>query len=193
VPDVTIFERSTWDRDAIARRLRELAAITPRWTAILHGEAFRCPDGLADHVRYLAADTREPICIDGVEGETSLQSAFRWTDSSRTTICGFVGRDAVASGAHVDGFFDGLLDAFIALDRERFARVQRSAFRELVEPGLVAAVRVSIEDPRYRTIARDRLWNPEVQPAVAAMIAPQFRARLLADHALRERLLARLA
>jgi len=195
-PDFSILRRRPWDRALVARRLRELAALSPRLTTILDDSAFRCPAGLADLVRFLARGQPplhdEPVRICGARGEVGVEAVLLWTGGTRTRVRGFVGRAPVRRGTHLDGLADGLFHAFVALDPARFALVNRPAFREVLRPGLVAAVHVRLAHPRFESPPRDDLENREVLTAVASVVEKQLSARLRADCRLREALLARM-
>ena len=133
VPDFAILAPAAWDRAVISRRLREIAAMTPRLTVILDHHAVRCPDGLVDHVRYLAERAVQPFAIAGHRDGIGVEAAIAWTGRERPLIRGYVGM-APAGGEHVEGLIAGIGDAFVALD-PRLARVDRAALREVIEPG----------------------------------------------------------
>ncbi|HEY7371126.1 MAG TPA: ATP-binding protein [Polyangia bacterium] len=195
-PDFSILRRRPWDRAFIARRLREIAATSPRLTTILDHRAFRCPAGLADLVRFLGRGQRslhsEPIQLRGTRDDIGVEAALLWTAGRRTRRRHFVGHAHAARGTHVQGFGRGLFQAFRALDPARFGTVNRRAFDEVLEPGLMAAIHVTLEHPRFGSPRRDQLTSPEVLPAVAAVVSEQLAARLRDDRPLREALLARM-
>jgi len=194
-PDFSILPRRPWSRAHVARRLREIAALSPRLTTILDHRAFRCPAGLADLVRFMGRGQRalhgEPIRVRGTRDDIDVDAALLWTVGPRTRIRGFVGHANVARGTHLHGLGRGLFEAFGALDPARFGTVHRTAFDEVLGPGLIAAVQVTLDDARSGA-RRDDLTNPEVSPAVAAVVSEQLAARLRDDRPLRETLLARM-
>jgi DNA gyrase subunit B len=195
-PDFSLLERRPWDRPAIARHLREIAALEPRLTTILGHRAFRCPAGLEDHVRFLGRherpQQRDPVVIAGVRDGVGVRAALLWTAAARARVRGFVNHRRVPRGTHLRGLADGLFDAFAAFDPPRFSGVHRAAFREVVRPGLMAAVQVTIERPRFTSWQRDHVESPEVRVAVGAVVAQQLGARLSRDPLLRHALLARM-
>lgn len=196
VPDFTILENTAWNRSAIKRRLREIAAAQPRLTAILDHSAVRYPGGMVDHVRYLARNRRllaAPLGISGVRDDVAIEVALAWTDAPRGDVRGFVGMSRARRGTHVRGLADGLRGAFAALDPARFATVYPAAFAEVIDPGLIAVVNVMLAHPRFGSPTRDHLTNPEVRAAVAATVAEALHGRLVSDRGLREVLLARMA
>jgi DNA gyrase subunit B len=195
-PDFSILPRRPWNRAHVARRLREIAALSPGLTTILDHRAFNCPAGLADLVRFMGRGQRplhgEPIRIRGTRDDIDVDVALLWTGGPRTRIRGFVGHANVVRGTHLHGLGRGLFEAFGALDPARFRTVQRAAFDEVLGPGLVAAVQVTLEDARFGSAKRDKLTNPDVSPAVAAVVSEQLAAGLRDDRPLRETLLARM-
>jgi DNA gyrase subunit B len=193
-PDFAILPPRPWDRALVARRLREIAALTPRLTTIVDDRAFRCPDGLADHVRFLGRGQRarhdDPVHVRGERDGVTVEAALLWTAGARPRLRAFACHAPTPGGTHVRGLADGLFQAFVALDRARFGTVHRAAFREVVRPGLAAAVHVTLEDARFADWRRQRLLNVEARAAVAAVLAEQLAARLRDDRGLREALLA---
>jgi DNA gyrase subunit B len=195
-PDFSLLRRQPWDRPLVARRLREIAALSPSLTAIVDDRAFRCPAGLADLVRFLGRGHRslhgEPIRMRGTRDNVGVDVALLWTAGPRTRVRGFVGHARPRGGTHLRGLSRGLFGAFVALDPARFATVHRAAFREVLRPGLVAAVHVTLDHPRFGSPCRDQLENPEVMTAVAAVVTSQLAARLREDRSLRDTLLGRM-
>ena len=196
MPDFSIFRRRPWDRALVARRLRELAALDPRLTTILDHRAFRCPAGLADHVRFLGRSQRslhgEPVRIDGNHGDVEVDAALLWTAGPATRVRGFVGQARVRRGTHLAGLARGLFKAFVELDPARFRGVHPAAFREVLRPGLMAAVQTKLERPRFGCVRFYRLDNPEARTAVTRVVTRQLAGRLRADRLLRETLLAQM-
>jgi DNA gyrase subunit B len=194
-PDFSILRRQHWDRTLVGRRLREIAALSPRLTIILDHRAFRCPTGLVDLVRFLGRGQRllhsEPIHLRGARNEVGVDVALLWTAGSQARTRAFVSHSRAHRGTHRRGLARGLFHAFAELDPARFRTVHRAAFREVLRPGLVAAIHVTLEHPRFGSPRRDQLENPEVLTAVDAVVAEQLAARLRDDRPLRETLMAR--
>jgi len=195
-PDFSILRRRPWNRALVARRLRELAALSPRLTTIVDDDAFRCPAGLVDHVRFLGRGRRslhgEPIQIRDTRDDIGVDVALLWTTGGCARVRGFVCHANARRGTHLRGLGRGLFHAFVAFDRARFGSVHRQAFDEVLEPGLMAAVHVTLALPRFGSPMRNQLENPEVLNAVDTVVTEQLVARLRDDRALREALLARM-
>jgi DNA gyrase subunit B len=192
VPDFTILDRVAWDRAVIGDRLRELAALNPALTLVLDHETYRCSDGLSDLVRH---HTQEPWSVpirlrENHAGEVDVDVALQWTDRAGSAVHGFVGQSR-GGGVHVEALRWGLVQAVRGLD-EALVRVNAPALFEVVGRGLVAAVSVALEAPRFGNPSRDWLENPEVGAAVRTTVAAGLSSILATDHALRDRLLARI-
>jgi len=194
-PDFTILDPGAWRRSRIKRRLREIAAMCPAFTTILDHSAVRCPNGLADHARYLARRARPlcaPVRITGSRDGVDVDAALLWTDAARPCIRGFVGTSPTRAGTHLQGLGLGMFGALATLDPARFATVYPSAFAEVMEQGLVAAINVMLRDPRFGNPSREQLVNPEVREAVAALVTTELHARVVVDGELRDMLLERM-
>ena len=184
VPDPTIFD-ATWDPAGVAARLRELAAMAPGLTLVCDGEVLRCPEGLADRVRYLARDRtlpQRPIELRAIDKGIAVTAALAWSDDDRAVTEGYVGM-AAARGTHLTGFVRGVFGAFARVE-PGLVKVDRVAFREVIERGLVAVLHVQLHDPRFGSPSPRWLTNPEVATVVAAAVRSQLAAALLAERAL---------
>lgn len=180
VPDPTIFD-GIWNRTSVAARLRTLAAMAPGLTLVCDGEVFRCADGLADRVRYLAGDRtlpERPIEVHAIDKGLAVSAALAWSDDDRAVTEAYVGM-APARGTHLTGFVRGVFGAFSRVE-PGLAKVDRVAFREVIERGLVAVLHVELHDPRFGSPSRSWLTNPEVATVVAAAVRSQLAAALLA-------------
>lgn len=191
-PDFSILERQPWNREQIAGRLLDLAALNPDLILTLDGKRYCCPDGLSDLVRDTAKDPRaEPIRMyEDHAGQLQVDVAVLWTNERRTDVRGFVNQ-MPDRGVHVDTLRWGIVEAVRGLD-DRLARVNAPALFEVLAPGLVAAISVELDNPRYATQARTWLDNPEVGIAVQSTVTAGLSEALARDHALRDRLLARI-
>jgi DNA gyrase subunit B len=183
-PDFTIFTPMPWDHTLIARRGREIAAFHPGLTVTIDGDSACYRDGALGLVAELAGPSLDPfhrrVDRDGI----AIEVAIAWTDRDETELRSFVNHEPTLAGVHVDGLFAGLAAALaprVTGDvRDRLAR------------GMVAIVHVQVPDPRFDTLARDRLVNPEVQEPVRATVAEAFAAHLVEVPALLDMLLLQL-
>jgi DNA gyrase subunit B len=194
-PDSTLLPRHAWDIDRISKRLRELAALRPELTFLLDHQAFRAPDGLADHARYLARGASRlhpaPLRFRGRHGAVEVEVALLWTDRALPCLEGFASYREVGAGTHLEGLRDGLRSALEAAAPARFRGVHAPAFREAVERGLVAVVAVDLDFPYFST-GRDALRSPEAHTAVADVVATGLAEELARQPELLARLLERM-
>ena len=188
-PDFDLIDRAVWNRERIADRLRQLAASHPELTLMLGADAFRCPEGLADHVRHRAGGARllhEPIRIRGAHDDIAVEVALVWTDADRVDATSIVNRWAPRSGRHFDGLSDAMFEAIRRLAPDRLAGVYRSAFHEVVDRGLVAAIRLDMREPHLTSATHGHLANPAAHDAVAAVVTEPLYAALAGDARLRD-------
>jgi DNA gyrase subunit B len=194
-PDFDILDRAVWNRDAITERLREIAAGHPELTLMLGADAFRCPQGMADHVRHRARGARllhEPIRICGTHDGIAIEVALAWTDATCVDATSLVNRWAPRSGSHFDGMSDAMFEAVSRLEPARLAGVYRPAFHEVVDRGLVMAIHLDMRDPQLTSHTRGRLTNPVARDAVAAVVTEPLHAAIASDPWLRHHLFARM-
>jgi DNA gyrase/topoisomerase IV subunit B len=193
-PDFSIVPPLPWDLEHVAGWGRMLAAFHPRLTVIVDHDAYRCPRGMADHVRYLARTARisELLHVRASHGTIGVEAALAWTDRSTTCVHGFVnGVTDANDGTHVAGIFDGLRVA-LAHRIPELRRVATPAFRERIQPGITACVHVTVDDPRFTTSMRSWLANPEVGEAVSAVVSEALAMRVADNPALLDSILLRL-
>lgn len=188
-PDFTVFESGRWDRALIARRARQLAALAPNVTMIVEGDAFRCPDGLLDHVRWIARDpVGAPFHVREMRDGIAVECALAWARHGAGTVEAFVNCAPTPHGTHVDGLF-AALEAVLG---RRLGSTRASRFRSRIGRGLVAYVNATLEHPRFQSPTRDWLDNPEVGQAVRSVIENALTTHLARDPALLDAMLIRI-
>jgi DNA gyrase subunit B len=195
-PDFTIFRRLPWDRDAIASRLRELAALGRNLTTVLQHQIFRAPDGLADLARHLAGDANPigtgPIRLRGVLHDVDVAVALLWTDAPASITAGFVNGQPMPLGTHLRGLDAGVRMVLRGMAGERLRRVRRGAIDELFEGGRVALVHVVMDRARTAGATGSELASPEAYDAVRALLTVGLGPELDRDRELERSLRARL-
>jgi DNA gyrase subunit B len=194
-PDFDIVDRAVWDRRLIAERLRGIAATHPKLTLMLGADAFRCPQGMADHVRHRAGDARllhEPIRIHGMHDGIAVDVALAWTGAPGADVTSIVNGRPSTGGTQCDGMSDAMFEALRRIEPSRLAGVYRSAFHEVIDPGLVVAIGLDMPDPRFTCPRRYRLTSSTARDAVVAVVTEPLHAELEADQWLRGHLVARL-
>lgn len=167
-PDAQIFTNIAWDVAAIRARLWELACLNPALTIVFCGEELRAPGGLVDLVRC-GGIFPSPVRLFGAHDDAIVEIALQWRDLGPPQIRSFVSQFATKEGTHVEGLWDGLVDAWIA-ENEEHALVSPGVLREILGEGLVAAVHVALYDPRFGAPTKDRLVSPEGRRASYALM-----------------------
>jgi DNA gyrase subunit B len=176
-PDAEIFRNINFDRNFLAVRLDQLAALHPTLEFWLMDERpnranrplvslFQYPNGIADFLKAScsAGSLRGqfPIAIDGETRGIKISLGFQFTEDGNTSLLSFVNSSPTQlGGTHVQGFLQGLADAF-----NEAARPNPSFSVKDVRPGLNAFIGVWLAEPRYGGATKDELINPEVEEVV---------------------------
>ncbi|MEO8702983.1 MAG: ATP-binding protein [Kofleriaceae bacterium] len=183
-PDFTVLAKLPWDIARVAGQARDLAALTPGLTMIVDDEACCYPDGVVDHVRYLAGDAHlfEPVHLRASHAGVGVEVALAWREHGEPAIHGFV-NCARAGGTHVEGLLAGV--------RAAFAKHLASRRRLPLARGLLAILHVDLEDPRFGSPTREWLLDEEVGAAVRTVVRDQLLPQLADQPALVDWMLLR--
>ncbi|NVB81571.1 MAG: hypothetical protein HOV81_24470 [Kofleriaceae bacterium] len=165
-PDPTIFRSIELDVGAVRSRLQELAWLLPHLRVFLDERRIHGRGGLVGMARELAgpAPIDATFAIERLQDEIFVDIGIAWAGRDAPRVRSFVNTLAtIEDGKHVDGFWQGL--AAYARDCGAAARTV-SAVRELLGPGLAAAIRIDMIHPKYGNPRKDQLQNPEAATAV---------------------------
>jgi hypothetical protein len=169
-----------WDLGAIEARLGALASLHPGLTLILGGRRLRAPAGISDLVRALAApgavSPGAPIRIAGERAGTFVDVAFAWRPAGAPIVTGFSDRRPVdTAGPWTDGLLEGIARGVRRCAGDVLLGVGTPALREILEPGLVAAIAASgVESAApdaIRVVASEGL---RAFPAVTEALSARF-------------------
>jgi len=192
--DPEIFGQVNFDSDAIARCLRDVAAMNPGLTTSLrrpgHPERrHRYARGVADLVNAMTR-TRSAIQQDAIHGKANeervtVDIAFKWVERGPGRVRSFVNNEPIRrSSTAISGFRRGIMRAAHAFS----SRAKWAALEE----GLVASISVLHPSPQFdQTGTRSALTNPEVDPLVAGVVEHALGVAVERDPGLFERVLAR--
>jgi DNA gyrase subunit B len=184
-PDPQIFADVWINPGTILARIRELSCLLPRLTFAFrdHREhVFHEPRGL-----QALLDTRAPSRLSpgpsfsatGKVGEILVEVIARWGSSQRTSIESYANlARTTEGGSHVDGALRGLADGLRKAAPGRCEGLPPDALETAVKQGLVAVVRVRLDDPCFAGPTRDRLVTPEATHAVQQCVADAFQTFL---------------
>jgi DNA gyrase subunit B len=192
-PDATIFTDPTFDLDAVATRLRELAYLNPGLTLTLQGQPHHQPRGLAALVEHVRGASSLPIVhLRGEANGVAVEVAMTWGEHAqepdvRSFVCQC---PTVSGGTHVEGLWQGIADAV----RQRWPlRAEAGPGRVAPRRGFVAAVHADLYHPSFGGPTKARLASDEARVGVREVVARMLPAWLAAhphyEDALRQRLI----
>ena len=200
-PDQSIFGSIQFDHVAVRERLEELALWNPELRLELMSESLQQPQGALGWLARLAGENDVELPSAGFVCRTSRNDVFieiatAWAEALYDSdLRSFSGQNQTrADGSHVQGFWQGLLEALARRRPEAFRRPPRaSRWRGVLSVGLLGIVHVGLRDPRYAGPCRDRLESAEAREAVRAEMVESFGAFLAEQPALEAMLLSRIA
>jgi DNA gyrase subunit B len=182
-PDPKVFPDTTFDRDLILHRLREMAFLNKRLTLVLDDEVAGYPTtfyfegGILSFVRYLNRGkgliNQTSFYVDREVESTQIEIAIQYNSSFVETVLSFANNIHTAEGgSHLTGFRAALTNAL-----NRYAR-KASLLKEQdpnltgedVREGLTAVVSVKLLEPQFEGQTKTKLGNAEVQGQVSAVL-----------------------
>ncbi len=181
-PDPTIFTDTTRFDAAIVRdRLRISSFLNPGLTLVFidetakTNETFRAGD-FAESLGHLAKafgapltpviSTRKTVATE--KGSVEVFLALRYFDADESLVATYANNIATAlGGTHEAGFRSALLRA-INTYAQNNALLKDALTADDVREGLVAAIAVRLNEPRFEAQTKERLANTEANGAVAS-------------------------
>lgn len=188
-PEPTIFTTTTFDRERVRDRLRELAGLNPgvalTCTDGATSETVHFPEGVAELVAYRSRhDTPFNANILRVCNEDTthrLDVAWQWVyDAAEVSWTFANGAHTWNGGPHQSGFRTALTNALNSWCRQRGREELAPA---LIRCGLVAVLSLDLPDPRYGGATKSHLTNPEASEYVRRPVQQEMEAYLAADAA----------
>ena len=183
-PDTQVFPDTTFDRDMILHRLREMAFLNKRLTLVLDDEklgyahTFYFEGGILSFVRHLNAGkglvNQLPFYVDREIETTQIEIALQYNQTFVETVLSFANNIHTAEGgSHMTGFRAALTNAL-----NRYARkagllkdADPNLTGEDVREGLTAVISVKLLEPQFEGQTKTKLGNAEVQGHVSAVLA----------------------
>jgi len=204
-PDPTIFPKIDFNVEIIVERL-EVASFLHKGIKIhFHDEkegkksTYFHENGIGDYVLKLQQDRRAKIVHPGQflldrDGEIGVQVALVWTESTDEYVKSYVnGIPTGSGGTHENGLRSGMAKAI-----RNFMETHNLTPRGItlttddIREGMIGVLSVFVPEPQFQGQTKDRLNNPEVQPAVDAAVRPTLESWLNNNRTIAEQIIMRI-
>ncbi|MBV8255034.1 MAG: DNA topoisomerase (ATP-hydrolyzing) subunit B [Chitinophaga sp.] len=200
-PDNEIFKETTYNREILAGRLRELAYLNRQIRITLtderekdehgqfHKEVFYSEGGIMEFVQMLDKNGRRnallpsPIFIEAQDKDSNVavEVALLYNDSFSESIFSYVNNiNTIEGGTHVAGFRRAITRVFKSYgDKNKLfekskVEVTGDDFRE----GLSAIISVKVPEPQFEGQTKTKLGNSDVMGVVDSSVASVLEAYL---------------
>jgi DNA gyrase subunit B len=200
-PDDTIFQTTTYSRDILEARLRELSYLNKRISITLNDlrekdeagntytKLFYSEGGIVEFVEMLDKNGKRNSLLPNtlyVEGfdegsNVAVEVALTYNDDFKEHIFSYVNNiNTIEGGTHVSGFRTAITRVFKTygdkngLFEKAKVEVESDDFRE----GLSAIVSVKVPEPQFEGQTKTKLGNSEVSGIVQTTVARALEAYL---------------
>ncbi|HWA78341.1 MAG TPA: DNA topoisomerase IV subunit B [Polyangiaceae bacterium] len=204
-PDPTIFPKIEFSAETIRERLEIMSflhrGLRVHFTDEVEGQKydFFQEGGLSDYLTHLTNATQkkgvhEAAFVMSKEGDSKVEVALRWTESTDELIKSYVnGIYTGSGGTHENGLRSGLVKAvrnYIETHNLTPRGVTLAA--EDIREGLVGIISVFVPEPQFQGQTKDRLNNLELQPLVDSAVRPALEQWLNSNRTTAEQIVARI-
>lgn len=189
-PDATLFSVTTFHRETLIKRLRELAflnkglGITLRDSRLSEGALFEkhyfFEGGLSSFVQFLNEGKNslfaDPIHFqierEGVDGPVSVDIALQWNGTFKENVHSYVNNIATRQGGtHVSGFSAALTRTLNAWIKRHYTKnIKGTIIGDDMREGLTAVVAVNVPNPQFEGQTKQRLGNGDVGSIVQQVV-----------------------
>lgn len=204
-PDPTIFPKIDFNVETIVERL-EVASFLHKGVKIHFLDekedkklTYFHENGIGDYVSKLQADRRAKVVHTGQfvldrDGEVSVQVALVWTESTDEYVKSYVnGIPTGSGGTHENGLRAGLAKAIRNfMDTHGLTPRGLTITTDDIREGMIGVLSVFVPEPQFQGQTKDRLNNPEVQPAVDAAVRPTLETWLNNNRTVAEQIVMRI-
>jgi DNA gyrase subunit B len=179
-PDPEIFPDTTFDREVIKHRLREMAYLNKRLEIALADEVmgftstFYFEGGIVSFVRALNRDKQMvngiPFYVDREVEETQVEIALQYNDTFVENVIAFANTiHTIEGGSHLTGFRSALTNVLNRYARKAGILKEQdpNLTGEDVREGLTAVISVKVLEPQFEGQTKGKLGNAEVQGHVS--------------------------
>ncbi len=198
-PDDRIFDDIRFNREVIARRVRELAFLNPGITLILTDDRLNREDenrevsfcyhgGIADYVKYVNSDKTvlfdSPIYLKGKQDGVLIEIAIQYNDTDGENIYSFVNNiPTPEGGTHEMGFKAAYTKCFNDYSRRAGILKEKEANRagEDYRAGMSAIISIKMQNAQFEGQTKSKLGNTEARTAVDGFVSehlPDFLSDL---------------
>jgi DNA gyrase subunit B len=182
-PDSQIFPDTSFDRELILHRLREMAFLNKGLTMVLRTEddefnyTFYFEGGIASFVKHLnhgkGVVNPTPFYVDREIESTQIEIALQYNQSFVETVLAFANNiNTAEGGSHLTGFRAALTTSLNRYARKAGVLKEQdpSLSGEDVREGLTAVISVKLLEPQFEGQTKTKLGNAEVQGQVSAVL-----------------------
>ncbi|HYK94020.1 MAG TPA: DNA topoisomerase (ATP-hydrolyzing) subunit B [Thermoplasmata archaeon] len=193
-PDATIFETTTFDKETVERRLKELSYLNPEATIHFADERdgthldLHHAGGIAEMVSDLNQSSNvlfpTPVFLSAKRDTTEIEVALQYNDGYNETSLAFVNDINTADGGtHVVGFRAALTRTLNDYARERgFIKGDKEGLTgEDVREGLTCVLSIKVLEPQFEGQTKARLGNSEVKGQVESAVGEKL-GEFLEEH-----------
>jgi len=193
-PDGTVLETTTFDKETVGRRLKELSFLNPAVTIHFKderdgsSETYHHAGGLVEFVEDLNKGSNvlfsPPIALHAKRDTTDIELALQYNDGYNETGLAFVNNiNTVDGGTHVMGLRSALTRTLNDYARTRgFIKGDKEGLTgEDVREGLTSVLSVKVLEPQFEGQTKARLGNSEVKGQVESSVNEKL-AEYLEEH-----------
>ncbi len=182
-----VFETGDFQYETLKSRLREMAFLNKGIKIAFSDErtgksrTFHYEGGIIEFVKYLNKNKEtlfpEPIYIEGVRGDTTIEVAMQYNDGySESVFCFANNINTVEGGTHLVGFRTALTRAINDYGK-RFNILKGEGAKlegEDIREGLAAIISVKLVEPQFEGQTKMKLGNSEVRGMVDSLVAEKL-------------------
>lgn len=180
-----VFETGDFQFNILKIRLREMAflnkgiriTLTDERTNPVTERVFHYEGGIIEFVKYLNKNKEvlfeEPIYMEGVVKDTTVEVAFQYNDTYQENIYAFANNiHTPEGGTHLAGFSSALTRAINEYGRQfKFLKDGDANLKsEDVRESLAAIISVKLMEPQFEGQTKSKLGNSEVRGIVDGLV-----------------------
>ncbi|USS93299.1 DNA topoisomerase (ATP-hydrolyzing) subunit B [Fructilactobacillus ixorae] len=197
LPDPDIFTETTvYDMETLTTRIRELAFLNKGLRITIKDNRqeppvehdFHYEGGIRHYVEYLDRDRtalfQDPIYVEGVEHDITVEVSLQYTDDYHSTLKTFTNNiNTYEGGTHEEGFKQALTRIInvYARNNHLLKDNEDNLTGPDVREGLTAVVSVKHPDPQFEGQTKTKLGNSDARTATNHVFSQEF-AKFMDEH-----------